>query len=301
LTTSKDIELKLELADDFYKHGKHLHAIQIYRSLLDENPDLIDAYLGLASSYVEIQNPDAAMNIIDSCLELHPDELDIRLYYIPFLLKHSKWEKIIDILSYISPQDEPQILFYLGYANYMLEEYEIAKLNFLGFISLQNDTALLNEAYLYLVKIDLQLGNFKSALTFSRKAEKIYSNYWELNFLNAKIYSALGMETHAKTSIEKAIKLNPREPLLFEFAGNIYFKLSDYLNAEKYFSKYIEQTDNASSDVYTNLAEACLRIEKLKKASEYFDAAIKLDPGNRKAIDRRKHLDTVKKKETSDG
>ncbi len=300
LTNSKVIKYKLQTADDFFREGKYLHAIQIYRTLLDDHPDLIGAYLGLAGCYIEIQNPDAAINVIDSCLVLHPDDQDVRLYYIPFLLKHSKWEKIIEILSYISPQDEPQVLFYLGYANYMLEDYEIAKLNFLGFISLQKDVTLLNETYLYLVKIEMRLGNFKSALSYSRKAEKVYSNYWELNYLNAKIYSEIGMETHAKTSIEKALKLNPEEPLLLELAGSIYFKLSDYTNAEKYFSKYIDLIDSASSDVYTKLAEACLKIDKLEKASAYLEAAIKLDPSNRKAIDKKMQLEAVKKNDTSD-
>ncbi|MEJ2616549.1 MAG: tetratricopeptide repeat protein, partial [Ignavibacteriaceae bacterium] len=105
-------------------------------------------------------------------------------------------------------------------------------------------------------------------------------NFWELNLIYAIIYYNLGMYAHAIVPVEKAIKLNPKEAVAYEWGGKIYLKLGDYLKAEKLFLKYIEHMDDVSSDIYTKLGEACLNASKAKDALTYFDVALKLDPEN---------------------
>ncbi len=276
---------KLKQARDFEAEGKFLHALQIFTSLLKEFPDKNEIYFGLANLYESMGSLDKALTLLNSFLEENPENTEIRIYLGQTLLKHSRWEETVETLSYILPEEEPVVSFFIGYANFMLKEYELAKINFNNFISSEDQTELLYDAHIYLAKIELKLKNYNNALKFAKKAEVFYSNYWELNYIYAETYFKLCMYAHAAAPIEKAIKLNPDEPSPYELAGKIYLKMGDYSKAEKYFLNYIEKIEYVSSDTYAFLAEAYLNSENPKDALAYYDIAIKLDPGNKNAIE----------------
>ncbi len=293
---------KIKQAREFEAQGKFLHAVQIYNSLLSDFPDKNELYFGLASLYEYTGNINAALKLLYLHLKENPENTELRIFLGQFLLKHSRWEEVVEILSYVLPEEEPVVSFFIGYAHFMLEEYELAKLSFINFVSNEKQTELIHEAHIYLAKIELKLKEYSSALNYAKKAEVIYSNFWELNFIYAETYLNLGMYAHAVAPIEKAIKLNPEEPSPYELAGKIYLKLGDYLKAEKHFLNYIEKIENVTSDIYTRLAEACLKAEKTKDAIAYFDIAIKLDPENETAIAGKDKAATILKNKTaSDG
>lgn len=293
---------RIRQAHDFEAQGKFLHALQIYTSLLIEFPDKNEVYYGLSGLYEHLGKLDTAFSLLNSHLKENPENNELRIFLGQLLLKHSKWEEAVETLSFVLPEEEPAVSFFIGYANFMLKEYEMAKISFNNFISSKGQTELLYEANVYLAKIELKLKEYDSALKYAKKAEIIYSNFWELNSIYAETYLKLGMYEHAVAPIEKAIKLNPEEPSPYELAGKIYLKIGDYSKAEKYFLSYIERIEDVSSDTYANLAEACLNVEKTKDALAYFDIAIKLDPGNKTAqAGKEKASIILKNKLASDG
>lgn len=274
------IDHKLKVAADYEAQGKHLHAIQLYNAIMDEYPEFEEVYFYLAELYEKMGNLDPAFNLLFSLLDKEPENNEARLFLGQFLLRNSKWEEAIEILSLILPEENHIVAFFLGYSHFILKEYEMAKVNFLTYVSFNEQTELLHEANLYLAKIEIELGNFESALKYAKKTDLIYANFWELNLIYSIIYYNLGMYAHAIVPIEKAIRLNPKEPVSYEWGGKIYLKLGDYLKAEKLFLKYIDHMDNVSSDIYAKLGEACLNASKTKDALTYFDVALKLDPEN---------------------
>jgi tetratricopeptide (TPR) repeat protein len=274
----------MKIAGDYEAEGKPLHALQIYNTLLDDYPDSVEIYFRLANLYEHMGNITSAANLLKEFLENDPENKEVRLFLGQFFLKNLRWDEAVETLSYILPYDEPIVSFFIGYAHFMLEEYELAKINFVNFTSNDKQSELLHEANIYLAKIELIFKNYESALSYAKKAEGMYSNYWELNKIYAETYFNLGMYAHAVDFIEKAIKLNPGESVPYEWAGKIYLKLGDYLKAEKNFLKYVESIADASSDIYTKLAEACLKAQKTQDALAYYDIAIKLDPENKIAL-----------------
>ncbi len=282
------LQHRLKTAREFEAQGKLLHAVQVYLLIIQDHPDLIEAYFDLADLYESMGNITPGIELLESLIEQNPDDKDIRLFLGQYLLRNSKWNNAIEVLSYIMPDEEPMVSFFLGYSHFMLQEYEIARINFLNFIPKQKHSELLYEANLYVAKIEVKLKNYERALNYAKKTEELYSNFWELNYIYADCYYNLGMYAHAVNPIEKAIKLNPKENILFRLAGKIYLKHGDYLKAEKNFLKFIESIENVSSDDYTKLGEACLKAAKAKDAMNYFDVAIKLDPQNKFAIEGKK-------------
>jgi tetratricopeptide (TPR) repeat protein len=282
------IDYKIKQARDFQAQGKLLHALQFYETIIDEHPSYTDAYFGIAELYEQLGNISPAIELLNEFLISDPENKTIRLFFGQFLLRNSRWEETIEILSFILPEEEPAVNFFMGYAHFMLGEYELAKINFVNFISHSEQSELFQEANIYLAKTEIKLCNFDKALICAKRAEVMYSNYWELNAIYAEIYYNLDMHAHAVSPVEKAIKLNPNEPRIYELAGKIYFKLGDFIKAERNFLKQIESTDDVSSEVYTKLAEACLRGNKAKDALLYYDIALKIDPKNQFALEGKK-------------
>ncbi len=285
MNTQYKSEYRVKQAKEFEANGMMLHALQVYQSIIEEEPEFFEAYFELACLYEELDNIRASYNLLDEALLNFPNEDKLRLYYGQFLLSNNKWNKAIEILSLADVEKNSIVSFFIGYSYFALKEYELARLNFLSFISNVSDSELIYEAYLYLSKIEIQLSNFENALKYAKKSEALYSNFWELNLIFGIIYYHLNMHTHALASIEKTMKLNPKEPSVYEWSGNIYLKVGEYLKAESQFKKYIESIENASSDTYTKLAQACLKLDKAEDAAAYFDVAVKLDPKNKTAAE----------------
>ena len=102
--------------------------------------------------------------MLNSYLENNPESKEIRLFLGQYLLRNSKWEEAIDVLSFILPEDEPVVAFFTGYSHFMLGEYELAKISFENFISNEDHSELVQEANIYLAKIALKLKDFENFL-----------------------------------------------------------------------------------------------------------------------------------------
>lgn len=293
-------EVKLKVAQSYEDAGDNLHAIQLYNSIIQNDPDFAEAYFALSDLYEKQGNLDTAENLLRECCENKLDNNKARLYLAQFLFRYSKWTEVIDVFNDVFVEEEPLSAFFTGYSYFMLKDYEPAKIYFNNFITTGKKTELKYEAYINLAKIEVEQRNFKSAIEYAEKAEIFYSNYWELYLLKAIIFYNLGMNAHAISPIEKAVSLNSGDSSVNEWAGRIYLKSGDYIKAEQHFLKHIENIENPVSDIYTNLAEACLRNNKTKDAILYYDTALKIDPHNIFAIEGKKNASSLLKKQGSD-
>lgn len=277
----QQLTYKMNTARDLYDQNKVLHALQVYLSILEDNPDYFPAIIKITEIYQVLGNIEPAIELLKEQIEENPDNKELRIFYGQFLFNNKKWEQVVEVLSYILPEEEPAISFFTGYSYFMLKDYELAKHNFLNFINHQEHTGLIHEAYLYLSKIYIELNNFERALVYAKKIESIYNDFWELSFMLAKIYYNLDMYAHGVGPIEKAIKLNPSEPLVYEWGGKIYLKIHEYIKAENNFLKCIEMNENISAEAYNNLAEAYYNNGKFSEALSYYELALRIEPDNK--------------------
>jgi tetratricopeptide (TPR) repeat protein len=276
------IKYRLKLAEQFISEGKNLHAIQIYMDLIEET-GREQFYYYLSQLYEEMGFVEGGRKILSELIEADVENNNARLFFGEYLLRNSMWFEAIEILNTISDLTHPTI-FLIGYAYLMLNEFELSKEYFTKYVSTDEKSELKQEANLYLAKIEYELNNFDSALSYAKNAQIIYSDFWELNLILAKVYYSLGMFTHANTPIQKALKLNPKDTSVLEFAGKICFQLSDYKNAERYFSEFVEQSSEVSAEIYTLLAKSFLKQRKIEEANLFFELALKIDPAYQEAI-----------------
>ncbi|NWF88978.1 MAG: tetratricopeptide repeat protein [Ignavibacteriaceae bacterium] len=275
---------KIASADNFIAQGKYLHAIQLYERMLVEFPQNQEVYYNLAQLYELSGNFNSSFNLLSKYLESNPNDVDMQLYYGQLLFKHEEWERAIEVFTKLVPEEKPLSQYFLGHAYLMIRDLEMSRISFLSFISLDADRELVFEAFVRLAKIELEMKDFEQALKYAKQSEIFFSSNWELYFIYANCYLQLGMDAHAITAIEKAIKLNPQPSELYELAGKIYLRTGDNTRAESNFKKYIELNESVSSETYSQLADACFKAKKIDSALDYYELALKIDPGNKSAL-----------------
>jgi tetratricopeptide (TPR) repeat protein len=271
--------LKLALA--FISEGKNLHAVQIYKKLIEETGSN-EFYFQLAELYEDMGFLVSGKKILYELLQ-NNNSNDVALFLGQYLLRNSEWFESIEVFNTIS-NSTPSTIFLIGYAYLMLNEFELSKEYFANYIATDEKSELKQEANLYLAKIEYELNNFNSALSYAKNAEFVYSDFWELNLILAKVYYSLDMFTHSVTPIQKALKLNSKDSVVLEFAGKIFFQLQDYQKAEEYFSECIEQSSEVSAEIYTLLAKSFLKQRKVKEANLFFEIALQVDPSYQPAL-----------------
>jgi len=280
--TEERIKFRLRLASAFVAEGKNLHAIQIFKNLIEET-GRNEFYFQLAEIYENMGFVEAGKNVLSELLENKKADNDITLYCGQYLLRNSRWFEAIEVLNSISDSTSAA-LFLIAYSYMMLNEFELAKEYFSNFIISDEKNDLKQEANLYLAKIEYELRNFDSALNYATNAQFLYSDFWELNLILAKVYYSLDMFTHAVNPIQKALKLNSKDAAVQEFAGKIYFQLQDYKKAEKFFSEYIDLSSDVSAEIYTLLAKSFVKQRKIDEANLFFELALQIDPAYSPAI-----------------
>lgn len=300
IDTKYRIENSLRIAQNYEATGNDLHAIQVYYSIIKDEPDNVEAYFSLAELFEKQTNIEAAKKLLSTYLNENPDNNIARLFLAQLLLRNSQWENVIDVLHMLDINKEPIAAFFLGYSFFMLKDYESAEIYFLRFEFSGKKTELLHEAYIYLAKTKIGLKNFKSALEYAKKCEVIYSNFWELNLVFAIIYYHLNMFNHAVTSVLKALRQNPNEAAVYEWAGKIFLKNGEYLKAENNFIKHIDMVENPSSEIYSKLGETCLKNKKTNDALQYYELALKLNPLNKFAVEGKKNASFILQSVTKD-
>ena len=107
------------------------------------------------------------------------------------------------------------------------------------------------------------------------------------------------MFTHSLKEIKRALYLNSENTEVRLLAGKIYFSLSDYQKAEKYFSGLLSDPDFKNVELILLLARNYLANKNYNDAIKYFQMAIKLEPENNVALEGMEKAKKLKHKSKS--
>jgi len=276
-------EKKLEEAKTFLDENKPLHALQICLSLTDKVPDYKYAYIKAAQIYRMLGNINPAVCLLNDYLEEYPEDSELRFYAGHFMLENEKWNEAIDVFSYITPEDEPLTAYFLGYAYYMSQDYELSIHYFLKFLKLNKHQDFIIDSYVYLAKCYLEKTDYEKALNYIKKAEGIVSHNWEVNLILAQAYTGLGMFTHAQAPILRALKIVPDEPSCCLAAGNIFFENGEYDKAANYLKNYLDNSVEALDSSYTLYASILYMQKRYTESVAYYDLYLSIHPDDENA------------------
>jgi tetratricopeptide (TPR) repeat protein len=270
--------------DRYKEEGNLLHAFQICNSLIEEFEDELDSYIVYSEVCEAMGNINPAIEVLKNYTANYPDDKYGIMYFGEFLLRNSRWDEAINILSFILPEDVPEVSFLIGYAHFKLQEYQHAVLHLKRYMKIVK-SKLEPESVFLLLKSQIQLNEYSDALKLLKKYEKTFYYDDTFNMLYGIVYYELEMIEHAVTHIEKALAVRPSEPGINLWAGKIYFKVQNYSKAESSLLFFVNHSENIAPEACYLLAEVYLQQNNIDEALKYYDLAVKLEPKKRRFIE----------------
>jgi len=272
----------LEKAINHHKSGQTSEAAALYRDILSNNPDDIDAnyLLGLilldqgdastAIGFLQVASSNAPLNSIyqhnlgRALAALNRPE-EAESYY--------RQAVAIDP-NYIDAQ------FALALSLQNRENYAGAVTQYQKLIAIAPHIPLaynnLGNALSMLRRYPEAIANFQKALAIDPNASDVYSNL-------GNVYTNAGMITEAEQAYVTAIEKNASDPNAHFNLGNLYFQQFNYDKAIEQYEKTLKlQPDFIGA--HNNLGNLLCKHGRLSEANEHLSAAIKLDPQAYEAI-----------------
>ncbi len=272
---------KLDLAEKFEAEGKHLHALQIYKSLSEKEKPSSTAIIKLSLLYEKLGRPEVGIKALQSFLEKMPKQTKVRRFYLQYLIKQKKYGEAISEANLIDKEKDPSVYTLVGLAYYYLNEYKIAKINFEEYIN-SKDKNLLPEAYFYIASCNFKLAKLDEALKYIEKSEKLFSLNPELFLVKGMTYYAKKMYFHAFDALQQAELLDKENILIKELKAKVLLELGEYKKAEKIISAMLEK-GKEEAEYFSLLGKVKLELSEKEEAEKYFLKALKLNPKDKEA------------------
>lgn len=133
------------------------------------------------------------------------------------------------------------------------------------------------EALCSIGMINGQLGNFKEAEVYARKALKIKPGHGGAHFILASALHALGNYKEAVTHFKHASRAIPNNPGIYNNLGNTLAAQGDINGAIHAYQEAIKLQPNFP-EAFNNFGSAFLSINKLHAAMQNFREAVRLNP-----------------------
>lgn len=213
------------LATLLKEQGKYTQAIQLFKNILQQKPDFIDAYHSLAQCYLGLQKPVQAITYLKTAVHLKPQDLQIRQHYANMLLQCHQTNQAITEYKKITAKipDFSTTCVQLGLAFQYKKRYPIAQKYYLQALQLNplNPTALCHLGWLA-----KQKGKYSAAIRWYHRALAI-DNQLTTAYLNlGKILHYLNKLPAALECYHKLIQLNSQSMEAYNRRGSVYYALN---------------------------------------------------------------------------
>jgi tetratricopeptide (TPR) repeat protein len=287
---TQSAKLLFDEAVDFLGDNKPLHAIQVLRKVITNNPEYIDAYLKLAEIYIGMEKYSEAESLLLKGCERVPE--DYKLIYALGSLYYNlgEFKQALPLLRKLDTWRNPSI--HLALATIFLEEEEFPK-------AIAEVRRVLRENVKYpdangiLGRIYLRQKNFPNAIRYLRRELAINESsvefrldlataFYLLGDLRAaleeftllidmdpeffpgwlmcgKILLELGKTGESEFYLQRASNLNPRNPELLQTLANLYNAVGEVNKARSIFdtlagANAIIEDDSETLDLFSKIS-----------------------------------------------
>jgi tetratricopeptide (TPR) repeat protein len=242
-TKAKDgSETAFSKANSLYNAGRYSDAVKEYLQGLKSYPNDFNAYTSLGLSYINLRQPEAAIEVFKRAVSLRPKSA----------LAHSNLS-----YGYLEAGRFDEALKAAQEAVELNPRYAIA-LNNLGY------------AHLRLGNYNESVNALKAAIEMDETYIKAYSNLGQAYFL-------LGRHEEAAEILKQAVRINPNEWEPHSVLGRTYMILERYENAAELLGEAIRIDPTKPTDHFGRGA-ALAQIGRYEEAVESFTQGLTLRP-----------------------
>jgi Flp pilus assembly protein TadD len=234
--------------------GNYREAVKYFREIIDQERTNKYAWLFLAFALNDMDSTDAAEKTYKDALVLFPKDADIWSFYGSSLQGREAFEEAVSSFKKALSLD-PANTNALTSLPVIYERLEMFA---------QCDS-LYEAALKHLPDNDLILNNFS----------------YSLSERDLQLERALEMA-------KKAVSKRPKNAAYLDTIGWIYYKLGDYVKAEKYIKESVELRQN-SAVVLDHLGDVYFKMGNQSEAQKYWLKSLELDKNN-KVVEKLKEI-----------
>lgn len=298
-------------ADSLYKHGNYSKAIEAYKSYKNQE----EVYSKIAKAYIALGNYDEALSNYENRLKANPKEALTLFDYGKLLKRVKKHKEALEVfyqlinIDYKNPNyhyESGLVLQKLGdstaqnrfktafdldsthqKAIFQIAKHHLTKRNDqmvdryidIGLSSYANNKEL----------ISLKAQNFYNKKDYKNAAkwfEKLVALNESLKFIHEKLRNCYMLQYEFEKAIEQGeivLEFDSQNTENLFIQGELYQRIKDYKNAEKYMLQSLTLQDVALDNEYMKLATVYNLQKKQKEAIETFKIAIDENPKNDRA------------------
>lgn len=306
-----DAQSRLARAQCTLKAGRWLEAAEQFQALLDANPDLDDALLGLGLAHLRLHHLEEALSLLTRYLDRHPDDATARFgqavalqltgdveHAIPIyeqLASDSEHGKdcLINLCSIYRQKKDAEALLACSnrliavdpessaareaaaYAAFLKEDYAQAAAHLQ---SLADKGGLPVELWMNLGLCRRKEGNLEQALQAYQQALRLQPDLAEAHLRSAEILSDLGRPEEALNACRAGIEACPDVADLYFLAVGLHEKAGRREDAEALL-EVLAMRQPGNADLWFRLGNMKFDRHAFAEAADAYRAALAVQPG----------------------
>lgn len=216
-------------------------ALHFYLNAFAANCNKPELYYNISNIYLEINQPDKALEFISDGLKLYPNNDDIALAYALYFEKINDKNNFEKTLLELTNKEVNNFLPYLKLADYYKELFILDK----------------SEYY------------YKIALNLSPNNQDVLLNYGVLKYI-------IGQFESAEILFKNVIKINPDNLSALNNLANTYLELNNFTETEKIYINIINKFKDSYFEQF-NYGLALLLYGNFEKGFYYYEKRLNLD------------------------
>lgn len=271
---------KQAIADILFFKKDYDSSIAVYKTMIDEDPEDIKLKMKFAEILANVDDDsykEYFINYMNRLLKEHGDRKELYLIYSSYLRRNKKFQECIAILDSALSKFPNGVELYIekGIVYRNLKNYQAEEAVYLKAMQIDsNNIALRHQLAIVwdqLKKYTKSDSLYEIILTENPNDHLALNNYaYSLAVRSAKLDKAYKM-------VERALQLNPGNPSYLDTKGWILYQEGRYKDALKYILQaYNKAKDNV--EVLEHLGDLYIKLNKKKKAFEYYKKALTIDP-----------------------
>ena len=264
---AQSVRALLDEVDDFLGDNKPLHAIQILRKIISNNPDYADAYLKLAEIYIGMNKYVVAEELLTEGIAKVPDDAKMAYALGSLYFSLGEFGQALPILRKLNSWNNPSI--HLALATIFLDQNEFSEAMAEVKRVLRYD-AKFPDANGVLGRIYFRQKNFPNAIRYLRRELALNESSIEFRQDLATAFYLLG---DLRAALEEFTLLIDTDPDFFPgwlMCGRILLEQGKPDESEFYLQRALNINPKSAEAIQT-MANLYSTIGEIEKARSLFD------------------------------
>ncbi|GAB6090950.1 tetratricopeptide repeat protein [Spirochaeta dissipatitropha] len=278
----------------FLNSGNYIEAIGEYRKAIESNPHYLDAWQGLAETYLAMQEFDQALSSIERARVYAGSSLPVKNLHADILLSIGRINDAAAVYAEVRRQEPNNTAAIIGEAQIALARNNPDRAARIFDEALQQNPGNRN-ALLSLALISSAAGDHQAAGRYIDSALQHHNNNPTVHLLAAQQFMERNNLEQAEYHASVALQLREHYPDALLLSAEINLEKNDYATADRQIRQILERNPQ-SVEAWYLAGYAAYRENRIDEALTGMERALRLSPGNELL---RGIYETILRRETS--